>query len=107
VEPLYGLGSCIATDPACAADDVIILGIKENAKPSFSIVPNPSSKNITITAANHFHTIEVDSFLGQTVYSQPHTGNKATLDVSNYPNGIYFVRIISDNGVCVNKFVKQ
>jgi len=77
------------------------------AKISFSIVPNPASSHITVTAANNFHTVEVLGFLGQTIYSQSNIGNKTTLDVSNYANGVYFVRVISENGVSVNKFVKQ
>jgi hypothetical protein len=83
------------------------LGVNEHAKTAFSIVPNPATNNIKITSGNNFNTIEVVSFLGQTVLSQPNTGSTATLDVSNLPNGVYFVRIISDKGASVQKFVKQ
>jgi len=82
------------------------LSIKENTK-GFSIVPNPATNNITISAGNNFHTIELVNFLGQTVLSQSNTGNTVTLDVSNLTNGVYFARIISDNGATVKKFVKQ
>ena len=85
----------------------ICVGIKDNVKTNFSIVPNPATNNILITAANSFHTIEVVSFLGQTVYSQHNDGNTATIDVSNFSNGVYFVRIISDYNTSVKKFVKQ
>ena len=83
----------------------ICVGIKENVQSTFSIKPNPATNNITITADYNFHTIEVLSFLGQIVLSQPNTDN--TLDVSNLTNGVYFVRIISENGTNVKKFVKQ
>jgi hypothetical protein len=88
--------------PACDTE-----GINENAKTIFSIVPNPAHNNITIAAGTNFHTIEIISFIGQTVLSQPQTGNSATLDISNFTNGVYFVRIISDYGTSVKKFVKQ
>jgi hypothetical protein len=83
------------------------VGIKENVKTGFSIVPNPATHQITVSASNNFHTIEVVSFLGQTVLAQPNVGNTATFDISNLTAGIYFVRIISDNGANVQKFVKQ
>jgi len=84
----------------------ICLGIKENVK-TFSIAPNPASNNVTITASNNFHTIEVLSFLGQVVLSQPNNGTTAEMDISTLTNGVYFVRIISENGTSVQKFVKQ
>ena len=80
--------------------------IKENAK-LFSIAPNPATNNITITADNNFHTIEVLSFLGQLVLAQPNNGTTAEMDISTLTNGVYFVRIISENGTSVQKFVKQ
>jgi len=82
-------------------------GVNENAKTKFSIVPNPATNNITVTAGSNFHTIEFISFLGQTVLSQPNVGNTTKIDVSDLSNGIYFVRIISENGTSVQKFVKQ
>lgn len=84
-----------------------IVSIKDNIKEGFSIAPNPTTGNVKITAGDHFHTIEVVNFLGQTVISQPNAGDEATLDVSTLTNGVYFVRIISENGTSVKKFVKQ
>jgi len=89
------------------SNEKCVTGIKNNAKTTFSIVPNPATNNVTVTSGNNFHTIEVVSFLGQTVLSQPNIGNTTLLDVSTLTNGIYFIRITSDNGTNVQKFVKQ
>jgi len=94
------------SDPA-TKEEYCELGIKGNEQVAFSIVPNPTSGNITISAEKAFHTIEVISFLGQTVLSQYNANNVVSLDVSALTNGVYFVRIISDNGTSVKKFVKQ
>jgi len=93
--------------PATKKGKCILEGINENTKATFSIVPNPATDNVTITAGNSFHTIEVLSFLGQVVLSQPNSGITAQMDISNLTNGVYFVRIISENGTSVQKFVKQ
>ena len=88
-------------------EECYTLSIKGFVKDGFSIVPNPAISSITIAAGNNFHTIEVINFLGQTVISQFNASETATLDVSALTNGVYFVRIISDNGTSVKKFVKQ
>jgi hypothetical protein len=81
--------------------------VNETVKTNFSIAPNPAQNSITITAGNSFHTLEVVNFLGQTIHSQSNMGNKATIDVSMFSPGVYFVRIINTNGATVNKFVKN
>jgi len=89
-----------------AAEMCGTLSINE-VKTTFSIVPNPATNSITIAAGNDFKGIEVVSFLGQTVLAQSTNGNSVTLDISTLTNGVYFVRVISDEGVSVKKFVKQ
>lgn len=74
---------------------------------SFFVAPNPANDKITINANSVFNTIEVINFLGQTVMSQPNAYNNASLDISNLNSGVYFIRIISNNGSSVQKFVKQ
>jgi len=81
--------------------------INENAKEGFFMWPNPTAGEVKITAGSNINTIEVISFLGQTVISQPGTGNEVTLDISTLTNGVYFVRVISENGVSVKKLVKK
>ncbi|MCL2168363.1 MAG: T9SS type A sorting domain-containing protein, partial [Lentimicrobiaceae bacterium] len=78
------------------------VGIKEIER-TFSIVPNPATDMITIYSTNNIKTVEVINFLGQTVISQQE--NK--VDVSSLTNGIYFVRVAFENGIGVQKFVKQ
>ena len=85
-------------------------GVMENETTSFTIAPNPSSTQITITLENNavINSIEVVNFLGQTVVSKTNLNKmETTLDVSNLNNGIYFVRVVSNNGPSVQKFIKQ
>jgi len=83
------------------------IGIHDIGLYSFTIIPNPAKNNITISAGTVFHTVEVCNFLGQTVISQPVSGTSVSLNVSQLNNGIYFVRVTSENGISVKKFLKQ
>jgi hypothetical protein len=78
-----------------------------NRMSKFSIYPNPTSGNITISSERDFHTIEIVDLLGRVIYVQPNNGNNITLNISGYSNGIYFVRIITENGKEMQKFVKN
>ena len=90
--------------PACSGG-----GIDNVGKIEFYVLPNPATNgNIIISSGTNFNTIEIVSFLGQTVLAQPNTGNSTSIDISNLADGIYFVRITADNGATnVKKFIKQ
>ena len=93
----------VASKPVCQED-----GVTENVNPSFTILPNPANDKIKVSSNTPFNTIEVINFLGQTVISQTNMdSNETTLNISNLNSGIYFVRIKADNGISVQKFVKQ
>jgi len=107
VLPVYAAGVCEGTAAKdCKDVSFEVLDIKGYTT-TFSIAPNPANDYIIITAKGDFNNIEVLSFLGQVVLSQTNVGNSAKLDIANLTNGVYFVRIISNNGTSVKKFVKQ
>jgi len=83
------------------------VGILEATKMGFSIVPNPAKGNIRISADYHFDKVEIINFLGQTVISQNNDSKVTDVNVSNLTNGIYFIRIISETRISVQKFVKN
>jgi hypothetical protein len=115
-DPMVG-ENCYTIEMNCEDGDVspmsnkacVIIpnSIKDISKAGFTIAPNPASNQINITAQSDFNTVEIVNFLGQTVLTQMNNSNKAIIDVSNLTNGVYFVRILSNNGISVQKFVKQ
>jgi hypothetical protein len=81
--------------------------INEIGKATFKIAPNPATSYVNISADFNFNAVEVLNFLGQIVVSQPVDDSKIDLDISTLTNGVYFIRIISENGANVQKFVKK
>ncbi|MDD5570168.1 MAG: S41 family peptidase [Bacteroidales bacterium] len=82
---------------------------EKNQKNNFKIFPNPANNKITIelpqTAKQS--TITINNVNGQELFKRQTTNNKLIVDVSKLPGGIYFVKVVNENGVSVGKFVRK
>ena len=80
-------------------------------KEDISVYPNPSSDRITVETKNvDFYknsSVTILNIQGQQLIQQSLNNNKAVLDVSSLSNGIYFLKINSESGNVVRKFVKE
>ncbi len=82
------------------------IGISEKSNNLIQVHPNPAVNTITITSEKG-STVEILSVTGQIIDEL--TNNNGTLvhDISNYPSGMYFVKINTRYGQQVEKFLKQ
>ncbi|MDD5570420.1 MAG: S41 family peptidase [Bacteroidales bacterium] len=82
---------------------------EKSQKSDFNIYPNPSNDKITIELpqTSKQSTITINNVNGQEIFKQQTTNNKLFMDVSKLPGGIYFVKVVNENGVSVGKFVKE
>jgi hypothetical protein len=121
----YGLGSHIlwaeATDYGGATDrDTIVLifedctGIEEiMASAKVSIIPNPNEGVFDIVAeyVEENMKLQVIDINGRVVYSDviKSTGSKLRkqIDLSEYPKGLYTVKLFCKSKVCINKVLIQ
>ena len=90
-------------------DDITITlgdgtGIAENNN-SISIYPNPATTVLNVNAEG-YNTVEIVNILGQVVYGANATSNMQ-INVSNFDNGVYFVRLNGANGTATQKFIKK
>jgi hypothetical protein len=78
---------------------------------TFSIQPNPVADfvNIRFNENTGSKTIRVFDMTGKTIYSENLQGDCRVrkIDCSQYPSGIYFVRMDSGQGVKTQKFIKK
>jgi hypothetical protein len=83
---------------------------KINNNGQITVSPNPASSEIKVIS-NQLTVIGIDIYnmLGEKVYTSPPTDNRSpiTINVSSFPSGMYFVKIKSEKGVVVKKFIKE
>jgi hypothetical protein len=74
----------------------------------FLILPNPTHGYLELkfnTAA--VRTIEVVDALGRMIQTKTLSGNSGVIDLSKHADGVYYVKIVSDNRSSIRKVVKQ
>ena len=70
-----------------------------------TIVPNPASDAVTVTADAALLTLELRDLLGRTVLTQHPSASSTTVDVSPLPAGTYILRLHTPQGVATKKLV--
>jgi uncharacterized protein YjdB len=89
--------------------DSSFMGINEQQASHVSLYPNPAIDKITIeTTGSEIETnLTILNLEGQELIMQKTSSPKTTIDISELPEGIYFVWMTNDNGVEVGKIIKQ
>ena len=72
-----------------------------------SIYPNPTTGMLNIASNDEIDSIEIFNSIGTTVVSSNVAGNSSAIDMSNLPNGMYFVRVSTSNGTETVKVVLE
>ena len=89
----------------------ISIGIKDNNnEESVSIYPNPTSNNITIELDASLlkdASIEIYDGIGKLILSEKIVTEKNNYKLNAYENGIYTVRILSDNKQIMQRIIKN
>lgn len=67
------------------------------------VSPNPSNGLLTITSESDFTKIELLNITGQVLVSESVNSKTHQLQLQNFSEGIYFVRVVYPNGVSVTK----
>ena len=73
----------------------------------FSVFPNPTSGTLVITSSAKQSQIEVLNAVGKVLRRITANDKQTSIDISAFAGGVYFVRVKSEKGIAVKKFVKQ
>ena len=81
---------------------VEVLSIGENGVNGMMVYPNPTNGNLNITAED-MNSIVITNTLGQVVYEIAADSDSALIDMTQFEAGVYMVRIVTENGVAVER----
>lgn len=87
----------------------VISDITENNKPyNFNIVPNPFNSKFTINYISERNPkVSVYNIIGELIVSEKMISHSKTIDLTNQPNGIYFITLNDDGKSISKKIIKQ
>ena len=66
------------------------------------IYPNPTKDKLNISA-EAMTRISITNSLGQTIYDNEVDSDNEVIDMTQYEGGVYMVRIVTENGVTVER----
>jgi len=103
-----GLYTVVVTDPdgcksTSAAYNYLSTDIREmEAINSISVFPNPTNGTFTLYSTLSKGVLEIYNMIGEIIYSSTITSHSTILNL-NVPNGIYFLRLKTEQGVTTKK----
>ena len=85
--------------------------IPEMAEMMVQVYPNPAKSLVTIRFGEASHdktsSIVVTDITGRIMFSESQTSSSFTMDVSNWPSGVYVIRLGQEDYWGVRKFLKR
>ena len=116
----YKLTFHYQTNKNCGVDSIIwYINVNNSTSVSnynksqnyINIYPNPSNDIVTIDlkgyAVNNKTMLELYSITGELIKAQPVHNALSQLNISDLPEGVYIIKVISDTSVVVKRIVKE
>jgi hypothetical protein len=94
----------------CRYFETIHPGIPELTNQNLPVYPNPTNGfiNITLPPSTLVADVEAYNSNGALIFRQTATNSLNTIDLTNQPPGLYFIKIISENRIIASqKIIKQ
>lgn len=89
-------------------DDVSIdragAGVEEKVLVNAGVYPNPARTTLNVTAAHDIRDIVIYDLTGTRITSYSNCGCSTRINISNLANGMYFIKIKTDDGMTTRKF---
>lgn len=89
--------------------EIEVHGIDEETVNKVTIYPNPASETITVLSPLTLaeNRMDIYSVTGQLINTVQTNGNYNTIDISELPPGIYFIRFNTRQGIVTKVFIKR
>lgn len=88
-------------------ENTVVLSTDTYSSFEFEYYPNPTKESITINSNINIKSIQLYDVQGRILTTKLVNETQSNLDISNYSNGIYFVKVTSEKGSKVVKIIKE
>ncbi len=88
-------------------DTLMSVGIPNRANQlNFSVYPNPASSVVQVVLpTSDFGQVRLLDISGRELFKMPINSEKVEIDTRKYPQGIYFIRVATQNGIGIKKII--
>ncbi len=85
-----------------------ILGVSENQLQNISLIPNPTTGNITIISPKvTVNSVEVFDIRGRKLMSADYNSDQYSLDISGLQSATYFIKIHTQEAIVTRRIIKN
>lgn len=70
---------------------------------AISLYPNPATSYVKVELEENINALTIVNMMGQVVYSENVNNNRAMVNTSNLPAGLYIVNVVTDNGMSAKR----
>ncbi|KAB2859085.1 MAG: T9SS type A sorting domain-containing protein [Flavobacteriales bacterium] len=102
----YTYGKGVGLSVRCICDLPVNLNETENSN-EIKLYPNPTTDFVVVEGLKNNSYIEIINLQGQTVKNIKVSSSKTSIDILELPEGVYIIRIKSDETTSVTKLIKQ
>jgi len=98
-------GMNVSSYTVTLTDECMVTGIEDMSDElaEMSLVPNPTNGLFTVSSRYDFEKIELTNVTGQLLFSEIVNNKTHQLQLQNFAEGIYFVKVSYGNGLSVTK----
>lgn len=95
----------------CSAEVTVEIGVGVTPQPStlnsqVSVYPNPTQGVLNVVCPD-LRSVTLVNAMGQVVYRAPASAQCAQFSIQNCPDGVYFLKVETPEGVAVKKILKR
>ena len=101
----------VTNSNGCQDKDTVViisnpcLGLAENSSLEFSVYPNPASNVVFVETNTPNSEVAIYSINGQTLFTQRNSGSDFTLNLADFAEGVYWLRVSSSEGTVNQRLV--
>ncbi|QMU64318.1 MAG: T9SS type A sorting domain-containing protein [Flavobacteriaceae bacterium] len=87
----------------------VTLGVESNKLLSFDMFPNPATDEVTIQLPTGTDKADVSiyDYVGRLIRSRAATSSNAKVDVTYLSSGMYIVRVVANDKIGIQRFIKN